>query len=124
VTALDIAALLKEYGPLGVVALLAAVVVYQDRRLQRREEQYCALLERVIQALADARSAHAANAGALDAMRGTVTQIGETIEVQAREGEKTAREVAHDVANLRAGQEAIARVLERLRDAMGRGGPA
>jgi methylthioribose-1-phosphate isomerase len=121
VTALDIAALLKEYGPIGVAAVLAAVVVYQDKRLQRHQEQYCALLERVIQALADAKSAHVANANALEAMRGTISQIGETLETQARETEKTGREVAHDVANLRSGQEAIARVLERVRYPTARG---
>ncbi|ACL61770.1 hypothetical protein [Methylobacterium nodulans] len=122
-TAIDIAGLLREYGPVGVAALLAVVVVYQDRRLQRREEQYCALLERVIHALADARSAHTANAAALEAMRGTIAQVGDTLETQARDAEKTGREIAHDVANLRAGQEAIARVLERLRE-LARGGSA
>lgn len=117
-TAVDIANLLKEYGPWGLVAVFALVIAFLYKKVEARQDLYVALLERVISALADGKAGHTANAAALDAMRNTVEQTSDALVAQGREAEKTGGEVRHGIANLQSGQDGIARLLEKLRDAI------
>lgn len=118
VTTIDIAALLKEHGQLGTIALLSGVIVYLFKLLQDRQEKYNALLERVVEALADQKAAHSASTSASHQIREAVDKLGEALGEQSSEAIRLATETRHGIANLAQGQNAIAAVLEKLRDAL------
>lgn len=122
VTTIDIAALLKEHGQLGTIALLSGVIVYLFKLLQDRQEKYNALLERVVEALADQKAAHSASTAASHQIRDAVDKLGEVLDEQSSEAIKLASDTRHGINNLSQGQNAIALVLEKLRDAVAQAG--
>ena len=118
VTTIDIAALLKEHGQLGALAILAGVIVYLFKLLQDQQTKYNALLERVVGALGDQKAAHDASTSASRQIREAVDKLGEALSEQSSEAIRLATETRHGIANLAQGQNAIASVLEKLRDAL------
>ena len=118
VTTLDIAALLKEHGQTGAIALLAGVIVYMFKLVQGLHRENSVLLERVLSALADQKTAHTASTAASQQIREAVDKLGDALGEQSSETIRLATETRHGIANLAQGQNAIASVLEKLRDAL------
>lgn len=119
-TALDIASLLKDYGPWGLTALMALVIIYQNNRGVTRDERHEALLERVIVVAEGYKVSVTTIATAVDGFKAVQTSLLDAMRELSREGEGDNREVRHMLSNLMQVVTANLETLKRIDD-RGRG---
>ncbi|GEP05578.1 hypothetical protein [Methylobacterium oxalidis] len=106
-TALEIADLLKDYGPWGLCGLFALVIVVLDRRLQACQDARIADAKVSAAAMERQTSTNTETATALNAMREGQTEVMRVVTLLQRD-------VENDDERLREKLEGLARVVENV----------
>jgi hypothetical protein len=99
-TALDIASLLKDYGPWGLNALFLLAIIYLSKGHEARDKRHEALLERVIVVAEGYKVSVTTIATAVDGFKAVQTSLVDATRELSREAEGDNREVRHMLSNL------------------------
>jgi len=113
VTTPEIAVLLKEYGPWGLVALLTGAVIklYRDK-----EALSTGYIERLIAGLVAATSAAQATREALSELAALIESTGKAVAEHDHRIAILIEKVQHGFGNTSSSLDGVARELQRIRD--------
>lgn len=122
-TGLEIASLLKDYGPWGLVGLFGVVIVALYNALQQCQAAQIRLVERLVTALEAAKDASARLEDAQRSLGATLDTRGQTVGDLSQQIKILAEKMTHGFGNLGQSLESFVRLVERERDRSDRGRP-
>ncbi|MFK5596502.1 hypothetical protein ACFZ8E_05790 [Methylobacterium sp. HMF5984] len=112
-TGVEIAGILKDYGPWGLCAILMLVIAKLYRDNQALSTGY---IERVILGLNAATSASTSVQGALSELRHLIDASGKAVGEHSGHIALLVEKVQHGFGNTASAMQAVANELQRLRD--------